>query len=274
MQAKCPNCDTVFRLTDEQLSIAKGKVRCGVCLLVFTATNDDTSADALPEEPAIDEAASEEDVAIEITASDDLQENIKPAFTTTGAETDESHDLFTEEPESSDIFPEGYRALDEQKRSSGLATFGWSLAILSLILTLVLEYAWFNKDKLAYNTELAPWLNRFCKIANCTIAPIHKPELIEMVNRNVYSHPNISKALMVTATIKNNAPYAQAYPDVEVSFSNLRGELVVQRIFTPDEYMNMNRKNLRLLQPNTPVTFGLEIKDPGKQALTYEFAFL
>ena len=262
MQAKCPNCDTVFRLTDEQLSIANGMVRCGVCMLVFTATAEDIVPEPLYEESA------------EASAVENNQTVTEPELTTTSTDTENTHDLFTEEPENSDIFPDGYRALEEPHRSSGLATLGWTIGILSLLITLVLEYAWFNKDKLAYNTGLAPWLNRFCDIAGCSIAPIHKPELIEMVNRNVYTHPNISKALMVTATMNNTAAYAQAYPDVEIGFSNLRGELVVQRIFTPDEYMNIKQNNLRLLHPDTPVTFGLEIKDPGRQALTYEFKFL
>jgi len=34
---RCPHCDTRFRVTDEQLGIAKGKVRCGSCMDVFNA---------------------------------------------------------------------------------------------------------------------------------------------------------------------------------------------------------------------------------------------
>ncbi len=34
---RCPHCDTRFRVTDEQLGIAKGKVRCGSCMEVFNA---------------------------------------------------------------------------------------------------------------------------------------------------------------------------------------------------------------------------------------------
>ncbi len=39
LQTRCPNCDTRFRVTDEQLGIAKGKVRCGNCLEVFNAVD-------------------------------------------------------------------------------------------------------------------------------------------------------------------------------------------------------------------------------------------
>lgn len=34
---RCPHCSTTFRVTDEQLSIANGVVRCGACLQVFYA---------------------------------------------------------------------------------------------------------------------------------------------------------------------------------------------------------------------------------------------
>jgi predicted Zn finger-like uncharacterized protein len=35
---ECPNCDTRFRVTETQLQVAKGRVRCGACLTVFDGT--------------------------------------------------------------------------------------------------------------------------------------------------------------------------------------------------------------------------------------------
>ncbi|WP_309043880.1 DUF3426 domain-containing protein [Marinobacter sediminicola] len=37
LQTECPKCHTRFRVTDEQLGLAKGKVRCGHCMAVFNA---------------------------------------------------------------------------------------------------------------------------------------------------------------------------------------------------------------------------------------------
>ena len=31
----CPNCGTRFKVTESQLQVAKGQVRCGACLTVF-----------------------------------------------------------------------------------------------------------------------------------------------------------------------------------------------------------------------------------------------
>ena len=35
---QCPNCDTSFRVSESQLQIAQGRVRCGACLGVFDGT--------------------------------------------------------------------------------------------------------------------------------------------------------------------------------------------------------------------------------------------
>ena len=35
--SRCPNCDTVFRVTPEQLTARQGMVRCGRCGTAFSA---------------------------------------------------------------------------------------------------------------------------------------------------------------------------------------------------------------------------------------------
>ncbi|MDH5599829.1 MAG: zinc-ribbon domain-containing protein, partial [Gammaproteobacteria bacterium] len=46
MYTRCPKCETCFRVTERHLAIAKGKVRCGKCQLVFNAL--DNAIDDLP----------------------------------------------------------------------------------------------------------------------------------------------------------------------------------------------------------------------------------
>lgn len=251
MQANCPNCGTIFRLTEDQLSVANGKVRCGLCHTVFTARSiDDESPDTDPE--VIDNHIEEDELN-----SPDLIAQFA------GKEQDDSGELFINDNETNNVIPDQYRALTGNSSSSPHSSIAWSLGILFLVFTLMTEYTWFNRNKLAHNANIQPWISKFCDITGCSLAPIHAPDQLEMVNRNIYTHPNIKNALMVTATMVNVAPYAQAYPDIEIGFSNVRGELVIQRIFSPEEYMKKDAENLRLLQPNHPVSFGLELKDPA-----------
>lgn len=58
---QCPHCQTSFRVSHAQLSVARGVVRCGACLQVFNAArqlleqraSDDAEKETLPASPVI-----------------------------------------------------------------------------------------------------------------------------------------------------------------------------------------------------------------------------
>lgn len=82
---RCPHCDTSFRVTDAQLAAARGAVRCGACLLVFTATEHLVLPPA--EEPeAPDDVVPSEDHAIR--SGDDEFETDTVVDTDTDTDTD------------------------------------------------------------------------------------------------------------------------------------------------------------------------------------------
>ena len=156
---------------------------------------------------------------------------------------------------------------------SMVATAAWSVAILLLIALLVTEYIWFNQPGLLRYPSLEPITSRLCDYTQCDHLQKRDPALIEMISRNVYSHPNEKDALMVSTTIANRAPYAQPYPDVQLDFSNVRGRLVASRRFRPQEYLQADAAGIGLIESGKTAAFGLEIRDPGTEAITYEFSF-
>ncbi|MDR8728194.1 DUF3426 domain-containing protein [Burkholderia pseudomultivorans] len=52
LATRCPHCDTVFRLQQEQLALHRGLVRCGHCGQVFDASQSLVPEHAQPAEPA------------------------------------------------------------------------------------------------------------------------------------------------------------------------------------------------------------------------------
>jgi predicted Zn finger-like uncharacterized protein len=241
MQTECPHCHTVFRIAQAQLDIADGMVRCGFCKEIFDAHAEHE----LPDNES--QLAAPEDTPLH-----DIQQTEAPA-------DDEKSD----EP----------RADTHANAYSTLATVAWSLAILVLITALVTEYLWFNQPELFQHERLQPVTAKLCELIDCEHLQLRDASQIEMISRNVYSHPNENNALMVSTTIVNHAPYAQPYPEVQIDFSDVRGKLIASRRFAPEEYLQTDRQQLSLLPSGTPATFGLEIKDPGNQAITYEFSF-
>jgi predicted Zn finger-like uncharacterized protein len=248
MQAECPYCHTIFRLTATQLEIAEGLVRCGVCHEVFNAHEKDAPA----------------------TAQTSTQKGKEGAESTPqfSSPTDK---LFEEQ---SKLIPDNFRIPDVYQTNSPLKNIAWALAIMLASASLVVEYMWFNRNQLLDDNALKPWVMKMCDFADCELMAMRNTDQIEMLTRNIYSHPNVKDALMVSITMVNHAAFAQPHPIVQIAFSDVRGNVVAARRFTPDEYFQIDKGSLRLLEPKKPVSFGLEIQDPGDRAMTYEFTFL
>ena len=70
---QCPHCQTRFRLTPEQLSVAAGHVRCGACLEVFHAAD---AAVALTPAPKVEEPAPEPDTPVESEPAPQTQDSL------------------------------------------------------------------------------------------------------------------------------------------------------------------------------------------------------
>lgn len=299
MQTHCPNCETHFRVTESQIDVADGYVRCGVCEEVFNVYEvadklsledeqqlqldnidhlSDTVAEQRPEtqdsEPEEkndfhDEALSDEvPVTAEQTNDDD--------------EAQESHDDFFDEETNESlhyIVPEDLRDSASSKSSGVAATVLWSIGTLLLIACLGIEYIWFNRHQFHQFPELQTGLDMICQQLECDNQSQRDPEEIELVTRNIYSHPKEKDALMVDIVMRNNADYAQPYPVLQIDFSDIRGGNIAARRFFPSEYLASSGQHSETsqpheMQPHTDVSVTLEIKDPGKEAMTYEFNFL
>lgn len=291
MQTQCPHCATRFRVTESQVNTADGYVRCSVCKQVFNAIEaseaDKTQSSLLNEEPRTTDE--------QLPDGDDLRENeagdtahhAEPEsidFNKTSA-TDElrkdAFDFFNEETTESlpHVVPDKLKERYASDSTPLLSNLLWGAGTLLLTATLFIEYAWFNRDQLNQVPQLQAWSDKICQHIDCKNISMRDPTKIELISRNVYSHPNEKGALMVNVTMKNLAEFAQPLPVMQIYFSDVRGGSVAARRFFPEEYLpedhlSNNTNSPLLLEPDTNMTFSMEIQDPGKQAMTYEFDFL
>ena len=237
------------------------------------------------------EPGSIEPIEINNEASDDIANNtteppsevIATAASTTsepGATETESHSNNNNMDNSlfdgvqSKLIPDEYRIPELHNTYSIWQDLTWSVTILILTASLFVEYAWFNRNELISNPQLSPLITQICSIANCKAMDLREPGQIEMTTRNIYTHPNVKNALMISGTLINHAHFDQPYPNILIAFSNVRGEIIASRTFTPEDYLQIKFTSLRPLPPRLPINFNMEIKDPGKHAMTYEFSFL
>lgn len=305
MKVNCPHCNTVFKVTGAQLEIADGMVRCGMCQGVFNALHNINDPFNDDDEEKINKATFGEkpaaqpvEKAIEkLTATLNKKKEALPNKAVkelSQALSNLSSDQSTEKPEikkppvedkqkvtdnffddvQSKLIPDEYRIPELKTPYSVWRDISWSLAILMLMLSLFVEYTWFYRHELAAKPQLRPWVTKICNFADCEAMDLRYPKEIEMVSRNIYSHPNVNNALIVSLTMINHTTFAQPFPNIKLDFSDVRGSVVASRLFLPEEYLQLKKKSLRLLPPEALTDISIKIQDPGPQAMTYEFNFL
>ncbi len=240
METSCPNCSARYRVTDNQLQAALGRVKCGECGMVFNALQSLKSFDGvLPTNYQLPEVMSPP------------QANDEPA------------------PELS-----LHEAMYGHKRNSvaHFAPFFWFIGILLLIVTGIVQAIYYQRYQLIKKPDFQQQVQTLCELVPCGESGFSSIQQIKLLERNVFTHPVTSNALMVTGSFVNHASFAQKLPNMLVSLFDIKGSLIANRVFEPGEYLQ-NDKDGKLLESNKPVQFRLEIVDPGTDALTYEFEF-
>jgi len=157
------------------------------------------------------------------------------------------------------------------KQRSGVPL--WSLVSLLLALLLAGQYVYFERNTLAANANLRPWLVTFCHYARCELNPIRAPERIQILSREVQSHPTIKNTLLIELQMINDAAFRQSWPTLQLTFSDINGKMVARRSFKPDEYLHNDQDINDGMPSRTPVSIDLVLVDPGPAAVNFEFEF-
>ena len=260
MLTKCPECNATFRVSTEQLNIAEGLVRCGLCDTVFNGTD----------------YAFEEEESKKLD-TDDVSENSEQVDSETILETetdfvgeyDESNrDDDVDDPDVPPVIIDDISA-PARKSDYTLQNILWTAGSIALAILLLGQITYWNK------VELLPqsWVDNVCSLIGCATSIKNDLSAIKMLNRNIYTHPNVENALMITTTIVNQSEITQPFPKLQVALLDVQGEVVALRRFTPEQYL-VNKALLdSAMQPDQPVGARLEVLDPGNKVIAYEFKF-
>lgn len=273
MFTRCPHCDTVFRITEEQLSAAGGRVRCGRCRRVFDAGESLTEAlEPLALEPSEATAAS----------AGDTPGAAPEAPAETAAQTAETGGVEAE-PAPADVTPDAPAAatpaaiaddlqglLSPARRRHGLL---WAALIVALALLLAGQYVWFMRDRLAQSPRYRPWIERLCEQFGCRVQLRKDLTKLRLLSRDVMIDPGNHGTLLVNATMVNTAAFAQAYPVLEITLSNARGERTAMRRFQPEEYLPQGTNIMSGMPPDTPIDIHLKLVNPDGDIASYQFGF-
>lgn len=280
----CPGCGTQFRVTEAHLAPASGLVRCGACLAVFRAEEERIATERTERGRAKDDGdrnrlhatrhrpvlAREVDEAGPARLREDLQ-----AKESTLAQLPDDDARAPPRLEEITLPAESGRleaALAEQRRAHARRRrVGPPLAAsVVLVLLAAAQLVWLRFDELAEDPTTRPLLADACELLGCALPVRRDAEAIRSQRLVVRSHPERDDGLRVDAVIVNRAAWPQAFPEVELRFSDIDGRLVAARRFTPREYLAGELAGRREMPVAAPVQISLELLDPGPDAVNYE----
>ena len=261
MYTQCPECLTIFKLVGEDLAAAHGSVRCGHCAVVFDALH--TVTEQLPAEP------------IDILATHASQ----------GAPPRLEQPVFRPNPAQASLFAESAERKRAAERSS-LPAFAaarrrartqrnwpWLIGSALLLLGLAGEVAWANHATWINDARVRVWLDPMCARFACHLPLRSDAATLALLSRDIRPHPSVPGALIISATLRNDATFAQPYPTVDITLSNLDEKRVAMRRFQPRDYLSDARAIGSGLAAGASTALVFEVADPGKDAVAFEFKF-
>ena len=298
MLTRCPACETHFRITPAQLKARSGSVRCGACQHVFNALDSLVEEPVVVAAPPISESAqqslatpiSDFDVeASEFPETGIDEVTVSPAPTSELAEEvlEEVSPLNPEVLEASigepveaaeigAIEPEAADAGADSIPSDWSETFPeppppprrWPWVIGSGIALTVIGL----QAVLAFRVELAvlwpkakPALVALCDTTGCEVGLPTKVALVGIEASDLHPDTERKSRLMLTATLKNRAPFAQTFPHLELTLTDTEDKAVARKVLAPADYLPPNTLIPQGMLPGADIALAVGI-DSGELA--------
>jgi predicted Zn finger-like uncharacterized protein len=231
----CPNCETSFVVTQQQLSAHGGKVRCSNCNHVFNAVE------------WLSEVANESE-------ADDVEAPHQPAILADLALTrDKIHTTRQRKP-ASRLYP--------------------ALVTLLTIL-IVLQSAYALRTQIAGKwPELKPFLTYTCGLFGCMVNLPQEADLLAIDDLELREDAQYQGLIRLSSTLINNAKFTQAYPMLELTLTGNDGKVMIRRVFAPREYLPAERKVAAGIAAGEDVYINLAITVTGVSVAGYRMFIL
>ena len=246
MYTRCSECETLFRVTREQLNAARGQVRCGRCGNVFDALS------SLHEEIAFPAPAYEPEPA---PASDEPpRELAAPTF-----------EIQDEE------IPAPFLLVDTTPRRR----WPWvSLALVALV-SIAAQLVHMNRAALVENPRYSAYLTKTYDAFGIALGVAARYDLdaFALLHHELTTHPRRDGALHLSGVLSNEATFPQPWPVLELRIEDRFGEVVAARRLRPDEYLR-NPPSLNERMPaHARRAIEVALVDPGRDAVGFSINF-
>lgn len=246
----CPACQTQFFVTQDQLTKYDGQVRCGHCLHVFDANFHKLEIDTLPS------INNESDLALiplvqdRSLPVDEESVSVNPPLTPTNIQLGQP--LITP-------------ALTVVSRARS-----WLLYAALLLFMVLAQSVFFLRSEIASYYPLSqPYLVQLCQKLGCSIYLLKNIDLLVIDDSDIKEDTNYPGLLHVSSTLVSQARYYLAYPNIELTLTDIEDKPKLRRIFKPEEYLHAQGDIANGIPPGSEVKINLTIMAQGHSLAGY-----
>ena len=210
---RCPICGTAFHVHSSQLAAHGGTVRCGKCGGVFNGVA------GLVEE-------GDERLALEPSPQLGLFDPGRQAARAAA-------------PAHEQRVPDFLAPAERSRRSIWI----WGLAALLGVLVLGAQIAYrFRAELAASNATAREALVALCQSLACDVPLPRHPELMSIDASELQADTRRDGIIILTASIRNRARFAQDYPALELTLTDENDLPVLRRVIAPRDYLEAPRR--------------------------------
>jgi predicted Zn finger-like uncharacterized protein len=230
---RCPGCRTIFRVTPEQLAIRAGQVRCGHCQTVFDGTASMISLAPQPRSEGDDNETSEAALGpptVTLRSAQALQPAVTVAPAAAPAAAKPGEDI-------EEIAYEERFAWSKRRKKARRLNALTAAALPLLVVLLAVQMLFHFRDAIAARWPGAkPALAQMCAPFGCAVRPLRDIGGLSIDASDLQADPAHRGLLILTATLRNRAPWPLAYPHLELTLTDAADRTVVRRALAPPEY--------------------------------------
>jgi hypothetical protein len=143
-----------------------------------------------------------------------------------------------------------------------------SAAVLCGVLVL-LTLLTFRAPLAREHPALKPFLEAACAVFRCEIALPKDADQLSIEASELRADPARPNSIIVNATVRNRARFAQAYPALELTLTDAQNQTVARRVLQPRDYLDKTANLKKGIAPNSEVTVKFNEAADGNAALGY-----
>lgn len=145
------------------------------------------------------------------------------------------------------------------------------LFLLFLLIALGLQIVIIEREALARHAVWRPAVSQLCLLAGCQLSSWRQPDAFVPVHQTIEADPDQEETLIVQLSFRNSAPWPQPWPQIELTLTDINGQVIGLRRFRPKDYVNSSQDTE--IKANQTVSVEIAVQEPAGKAAGFRFDF-